>query len=144
MSRTTIPDALRRQLRQQASPPLRCSYCYSQEEITGVALTVDHIIPELLGGPTELANLCLACWECNLRKAARVSGRDGLTQRQVRLYHPNRDEWDDHFAWSTDGIDVIGKTPIGRATVVALGLNRPALRRARAVWFTAGWHPPDA
>ncbi len=46
----------------------RCSYCQTAEHIVGADFTIDHIIPESLGGETTLANLCLACWSCNLIK----------------------------------------------------------------------------
>lgn len=35
-----------------------------------------------------------------------------------------------------------GLTPTGRATVVALHLNRATLVRARQAWSHVGWHPP--
>lgn len=31
--------------------------------------------------------------------------------------------WRDHFCWSEDGAEIIGVTPVGRATVVALNMN---------------------
>lgn len=41
----------------------------------------------------------------------------------VRLFHPRRDDWDDHFAW--DGAILVGRTPIGCATVALLAVNYP-------------------
>ena len=40
------------------------------------------------------------------------------------------------------GDRIIGFDPIGRATVVALNLNRATLVQARQIWVEAGWHPP--
>jgi hypothetical protein len=44
--------------------------------------------------------------------------------------------------WTEQGDRIIGLTPTGRATVVTLNLNRPALVKARQLWVTVGWHPP--
>jgi len=35
------------------------------------------------------------------------------------------DEWPTHFQWNDEFTHVIGITPKGRATVVALNMNRP-------------------
>lgn len=40
-------------------------------------------------------------------------------------------------------MSIRGATSIGRATIVALDLNRALLVRARAYWMSAGWHPPE-
>ena len=39
------------------------------------------------------------------------------------LFNPRTQRWHDHFKWSADGTQVVGLTPCGRATVVALQLN---------------------
>lgn len=122
----------------------RCGYCQSQQRLMGVALTIDHIIPQSLGGKSDLENLCLACWDCNLAKSDRITGIDPQTGEDVRLFHPNRQSWHDHFGWNETGLYIVGKTPVGRATVVALKLNRPQLVEARRYWAKAGWHPPTS
>ena len=50
--------------------------------------------------------------------------------------------WGDHFAWSADGLHVIGLTPSGRATVRLLRLNRPGLLALRQMLISAGRYPP--
>jgi hypothetical protein len=35
-----------------------------------------------------------------------------------------------------------GKTPQGRATVVALQMKHQDIVAARRLWVIAGWHPP--
>ncbi len=121
----------------------RCQYCQSQQRLMGVLLTVDHIIPQALGGTHEPDNLCLACWDCNLIKGDRIAALDSQTGATVRLFHPNRQEWIEHFQWSEDSLYIIGLTPIGRATIIALKLNRPPLVESRRYWVKAGWHPPQ-
>ncbi len=50
--------------------PHECSYCklLFQDKIEA---TVDHIVPKCRGGLDEIENLCLACKECNDKKANR-------------------------------------------------------------------------
>lgn len=119
-----------------------CSYCHSQEQVAGMLFTVDHIIPQALGGSDDLDNLCLACWDCNRIKQAHVTGVDPSSGNRVPLFHPHRQRWPDHFAWDQDGAVIIGTTEVGRATVEQLQLNRPFLVRARRQWIRVGWHPP--
>jgi len=42
-----------------------------------------------------------------------------------------------------DGTFIVGQTPTGRATIIALHLNRASLVKARQLWAEAGWHPPE-
>jgi len=42
-----------------------------------------------------------------------------------------------------DGTLIRGKTPVGRATVIALQMNHPDMIEARRLWVMAGWHPPQ-
>jgi len=53
------PLSLRRALRAEFPEP-RCAYCHSPEQLLGMPLEVDHIIPEAASGKTELANVCVA------------------------------------------------------------------------------------
>jgi len=110
--------------------------------LIGAELTIDHIIPESLGGVTTLDNLCLACWGCNLIKQNRIAAFDLETGTMVPLFNPNRQRWSDHFQWVEHGLLVYGLTTTGRATVDALQLNRAPLVNSRRLWVRAGWHPP--
>lgn len=140
MSRGYVPPWLRARLATQARQ--RCGYCLTTELVTGAPLVVDHLIPEALGGPTEEDNLWLACAQCNLRKGDRITASDPLTGDWVPLFNPRRQAWTDHFAWTPAADEIVGLTATGRATTIALGLNRPLLVRARRGWVSVGWHPP--
>lgn len=140
MSRTYIPKALRARVSEAAR--YRCGYCLTDERIVGTPMEVDHLVPEVLGGLTEEANLWLACSLCNTHKSDRIAALDPETGEVVRLFHPRQERWADHFAWSEAGDLIVGLTPTGRATVLALHLNRPTLVRARQLWVAVGWHPP--
>ena len=136
-----LSSELRREVARRARNS--CSYCRSREEIVGAAFTVDHIIPQALGGSDDIDNLCLACWDCNRLKYIHVTGIDPHTSERVALFDPNHQSWPEHFAWAEGGQWIAGLTATGRATVERLQLNRPILVRARRQWMRAGWHPPE-
>ncbi len=141
MSKSYVAKKLRQQIREDAGH--RCGYCLSDETLTGIPLSIDHLIPEAKGGATERENLWFACRPCNEFKGDRTHAKDPQTEPLVPLFNPRQQNWDEHFAWSDDGSQVYGQTPIGRATIEALQLNRPMLIRARRRWSLAGWHPPS-
>jgi hypothetical protein len=93
-------------------------------------------------GATALDNLALACSNCNRHKGARTEATDPRTGEKTRLFNPRRDLWQDHYEWSNDGLRVIGKTEIGRATVEALRMNDGVIVFSRAFWVSFGAHPP--
>ena len=140
MSHTYIPQSLRDRVASQAR--YRCGYCLTAEAIVGTAMEMDHLIPEMLGGLTEEDNLWLACSLCNDHKSGRIASPDPETGEIVRLFNPRHQVWKEHFRWTEEADRIVGLTPIGRATVAALQLNRPALVRARQLWVQVGWHPP--
>jgi hypothetical protein len=44
-----------------------------------------------------------------------------------------------------DELRIVGRTAIGRATVIALHLSDdPDVLEVRTYWVLAGWHPPEA
>jgi hypothetical protein len=104
---------------------------------------MDHLIPESQGGLTVRENLWLACRRCNEFKGAQTQAVDPLTQETVALFNPRQQSWSVHFIWSPEGIEIIGLTAIGRATILALRLNNPEIVASRSLWVQAGWHPPQ-
>ena len=112
--------ATRTLVRQRAGN--RCEYCaLRQVDSPLAALHIEHIIPKKHAGTDDLDNLALACVDCNLHKGSNVAGYDPLAGELTELFHPRRQVWSDHFAW--DGILIVGKTAVGRTTVVVLQLN---------------------
>lgn len=79
---------------------------------------------------------------CNDHKGNRIAATDPSSGEVVRLFDPRRQLWADHFEWSLSGDIILGKTAIGRATIVAGRLNRAEIVDARRCWVIAGWHPP--
>ncbi len=141
MTPSYISADLRRRVIEDAGH--RCGYCLTDEALSGIPLTLDHLIPVAAGGLTTRDNLWLACRPCNEFKAAQTQAVDPQTGESAPLFSPRTQEWQIHFTWNADLTEVVGVTPIGRATVAALQLNRPMLVRARRRWLLAGWHPPD-
>ena len=137
---TVISAALLAHLRQQAGD--RCGYCRTSSCVTGHPLTVEHIVPLARGGTSDVSNLWMSCRRCNEFKGIQVEGSDPETGTQVLLFHPRQQHWVSHFAWSGDGTEIIGRTPCGRATVLALRMNNPDIVAARRLWVSVGWHPP--
>lgn len=135
-----VGPTLRRLVRERALN--RCEYCLSPQSLIMGRLQIDHIIPLAMGGEDTEDNLCLACELCNQYKWTQVSAIDPETGISAALFHPRIQIWQDHFAWSSDGSRVIGRTPQGRATVDALRLNNELALRVRRNWVLAGWHPP--
>ena len=52
-----------------------------------------------------------------------MAGLDPATNEVVRLFHPRRDRWTEHFAW--DGPELKALTPVGRVTIAVLAINEP-------------------
>lgn len=100
----------------------QCEYCHFPAVYALVPFQIDHIIAEKHDGQTVLPNLALACYYCNNFKGPNVAGVDSKTRKIVRLYHPRTDQWEQHFRWI--GAVLEGVTPIGRATIQVLNINR--------------------
>lgn len=140
MTRVSIPKEARARVADQARH--RCGYCQTQEEVVGMPLEIEHIIPLAAGGDSNEENLWLACPRCNLHKADRSHAPDPQTGESVSLFDPRRQRWEEHFAWDQGGLMISGRTATGRATVAALQLNNAFVVRSRRVWTGWGWHPP--
>ena len=140
MAREYISIALDRQVRERAN--FRCEYCRSPAAYSTEPFCVEHILPVSRGGVTEEGNLAFSCSGCNLSKGTYTEGFDEITQSNAPLFHPRRDRWEDHFAWSGDGLTVVALTPTGRVTVTILKLNRAGVRNLRRLLSLASLHPP--
>lgn len=141
MSSTDVPESIRQRVREAAGD--RCGYCLSPQRCVMGKLEVEHIIPRSQGGSNDESNLWLSCGLCNRYKGTQITGVDPLTGETVPLFNPRTHVWREHFRWSQDGTQIVGLTPIGRATVEALQLNNAIAVEVRRNWVLAGWHPPE-
>jgi hypothetical protein len=135
-----IPREQRRRIAEEAQ--YRCGYCQTQEVVSGIPLTIEHITPKAKGGNDENENLWLSCRLCNEKKGMLLEALDPDTGETVPLFNPRTETWSEHFTWSEDGSRIIPTTAIGRATVAGLSLNDELRVHARAIWVKAGYHPP--
>ena len=135
-----------------------CEYCLMP---TRSQFHIDHIVPIsgwrayqegkllILASPTDqrpdnLANFAWSCSFCNSAKGNRVSRHIG--QRDVRLFNPRRDTWNEHFVISGRYVLIKGLTPIGKATEQVLTFNDarldgPIVTRHKAIMD--GIYPPS-
>jgi 5-methylcytosine-specific restriction endonuclease McrA len=139
-----LTNSLFEKLRQRAN--YRCEYCHYPEILSSAPLSVEHIYPRSLGGRDNLENLALACRRCNERRYNFMTATDPETNEIVSLFNPRQNVWSDHFIWSVDALEIIGRTAIGRATCQRLDLNddrrkEPFIKNARKQWLLAGFHP---
>lgn len=110
----------------------RCEYCHLPQAVEPFfTYHIEHIVARQHGGGDEELNLALACYHCNSHKGPNLTAFDPSTGSLVRLFHPRQDKWDDHF--ELNGILIVGRTAIGRATVALLQMNASDRRRIRAI-----------
>jgi HNH endonuclease len=135
-----VSDHLRREVAERARG--QCEYCRSQALFCPDPFSIEHIVLDSKGGPTIFENLALACQGCNNAKYTFTSSADPLSGRMVRLYNPRQDHWEEHFLWAVDGLEIVGISPTGRATVERLRLNRDNVVGWRRLAIAFGIHPP--
>ena len=140
MSEHRVSPKLRQQVAERAK--YCCEYCQSQARYSPDPFAIEHIQPIAKGGRSELENLAFACQGCNGRKYIHTQALDPVSQAIVSLYHPRQDCWTEHFQWSDDYTQVKGLTPVGRATVEKLQLNRVGLVNLRHLLYKTNEHPP--
>ncbi len=118
---TRISATLRDRVRERAGGC--CEYCGLPEEYSPTHFEADHVLPAQHGGPTEFNNLAWACFTCNRHRISNLAGIDWTTRKRAWLFNPRRQKWQRHFRW--DGAILVGRTPVGRATIHVLGINLP-------------------
>ena len=138
--RPYIPVKLRRLVYRRAGG--RCEYYLSPVSHAVSSFAIEHILPLEKGGATTADNLALSCQGCNSYKYTKTEALDPLKKDRVPLFHPREHVWQEHFGWNQDCSLLIGLTPIGRASVLTLRLNRPGVVNLRQLLYDAGKHPP--
>jgi HNH endonuclease len=117
-----------------------CEYCLCPEYFSPDPFECDHIIPTAKGGIEDLINLALACSGCNGFKSDNI--HDPATGQLAFIYNPRKNNWEEHFCWNEDFTLILGLSPIGRATIFKLQLNRQSIINLRHVLCQVGEHPP--
>jgi hypothetical protein len=78
----------------------------------------------------------------NAHKARKTEAIDHLTEKIVKLFNPRWQIWNEHFEFSRDNTEIIGKTACGRATVESLQMNNFYQTTARLAWTETKKFPP--
>lgn len=131
---TRPPAVLRRAVIERADG--QCEYCRIHQDVAASTHQIDHVIAEKHGGETTPNNLALSCTICNRRKGSDLSSVDPETGAVVPLFNPRTQRWSDHFR--LEGLQIVGATPEGRATVALLEFNRFERLAERSELIRAG------
>ncbi|MFN0035223.1 MAG: HNH endonuclease [Saprospiraceae bacterium] len=140
MAKIYLPLSVRKFVEDRAAG--LCEYCKSPAGFATQSFVIEHIVPLAKEGGSELTNLAWACQGCKGHKFTKTEAPDPLTGQASPLFNPRTQNWKEHFDWDENFTQIIGLTPIGRATVDCLRLNRPPLIRLRTALFLLGEHPP--
>ena len=135
-----INEALRVEVARRAEH--RCEYCLIAESDTGFRLQVDHIVSRKHGGLSIPENLACSCVLCNRRKGADVASVNSSSGEIVRLFHPRRDAWSDHFR--LEGNLIRGHSEVGTVTLELLRFNAPERLAERGLLQKLGSYPTKA
>jgi hypothetical protein len=115
----------------------RCEYCHLPQQATPFAtFHLEHILSQQHVADDSPDNLALACPECNSMKGPNIATVNIGTGDIVRLFHPRRDRWEDHF--EIQGPLVAGLTPLGIATARLLRMNSDERVQMRSNLIDAG------
>ena len=75
-----------------------------------------------------------------LPEGIRFDRIDPVTKKLVRLFNPRRMKWARHFRWY--GPFLVGRTPVGRATIGVLQMNHQERVQVRQALIAEGVFPP--
>lgn len=92
-----------------------CQYCH--EQFPRSRLTIDHVIPRVLGGRTKWDNVTTSCSECNCNRGCDVTVQPRLkpfrptyslllrNMRQFPIAVPS-EEWNFYLQWDPDKVRI--------------------------------------
>jgi hypothetical protein len=101
-----------------------CGYCGVTEAEVGAYLTIDHFVPQNVGGSDDMENLVYACHACNLYKSV------AWNPQSPPVLHPLQTDMKLHIRSTIDDI-LEGLTPEGMRHIKTLHLNRPPMVERR-------------
>ena len=140
MTKSNFRSAIRDAVIQRASKC--CEYCLSQDKYSPHAFTIDHILPESLGGTDDFENLAYCCFLCNRLKSNKLTAFDAVSEKWTPLFNPRTHVWKEHFSWNEATTHIIGVSRVGVLTISELKLNREKLIEYRETIIPFGTHPP--
>lgn len=115
----------------------RCEYCHLPQAASPfLTFHLEHIRARQHRGSDDVSNRALACPDCNAFKGPNLTAYTPDTDELVSIFNPRLDEWTEHFELA--GPEILGKTPIGRATVGLLNMNDPIRVEMRSLLIESG------
>ncbi len=117
----------------------QCEYCRIHENDTGFRHQVDHIVSLKHGGSSLPENLALACILCNRYKGSDIASITSQTGAPVRLFHPRKDSWNEHFR--VEGAKIEPLTEVGKVTLRLLRMNSAERVAEREILQRLGRYP---
>lgn len=135
-----IGAALRREVVARAESI--CEYCLMADSDSIVGGAIDHIISRQHGGQTTTDDLAYACSTCNRSKGRNIASLLLPDGPVIRLYHPRRDVWSEHFEWR--GTLLLPISEVGTVTERLLGFNEASRIERRHILIRAGRFPSAA
>lgn len=129
--------AVKEKVAQRAN--FRCEYCFTPVDFSPDPFSIDHIMPKSVILDDDLENLAFCCLGYNNYKHKAQEVVDPLSGAITDIYNPRKDNWADHFQWESSMLKIEGITPLGRATVNRLQLNRPGLVNLRRLLHQFGY-----
>src|SRR5258706_6248113 len=143
MTKRTIPEDVVARVRSRADD--RCGYCLSPQHLVLGWLEIEHLIPKAKRGTDDEENLWLTCRLCNNFKGIQTDALHPESGQRVPLVDPRAaNDGSTPSVGATMGSTIVGMTPSGRATVIALQLNNMIAVMVRLQWIAAGLHSPRA
>ena len=120
-----------------------CEYCLLPSNAGTIPFHVDHIKSVKHGGADTLANLCYACYPCNLYKGPIIAAEDPETGLATFLFNPRLHKWDEHFQINADA-SLAGLPPEARTTIDVLRMNEEQRTEKRWLAMELGLYPCKA
>ena len=117
----------------------RCEYCLLREDDSYSPHQIDHIVSRKHAGTSSPDNLAYCCLRRNLRKGSDLGSLSAGTGQFVRLFHPRKDRWSDHFR--LEGAIIEPLTREGEVTARLLRLNLDKRVVERSLLLAAGVYP---
>ncbi len=120
-----------------------CEYCHIPQQATPIIpFHVEHVLAKPHGGTDDPQELALACDRCNAYKGPNLTSVDPETGDLVPLFHPRRDNWDDHFGFRGGEVESRGLDDLRAwSSTFPCHIPSPTLPPTRHATRTVPTHP---
>jgi hypothetical protein len=134
-----LPGEIRQRVMERAKN--RCEYCLIHTDFMIYPAEIDHIYARKHGGTDAEDNLCLSCFSCNRYKGSDIATLHPDTDEIIRLFHPRRDDWLQHFSVNRETAIIETKSDTGLVTARLLRFNAATRIKERKPLIAANQYP---